>query len=314
MKESSTINIDIQSDVYTDIKEVFDVREQKVQALFNRIFHIPGKAIRPKFMALVASFAGGSWDSVRRAAVIIEVVHVASLLHDDVIDGSELRRGAETVNSLYSDKVSVLTGDYIVMKAIQMAFDHEDPEVLPVVLKSVNRMVNGEIHDSLNIGIIDEETYLNTVADKTASLFAASGELAMILSGASDEERMMGREVGECIGLAFQIVDDALDYHGEEVVMGKPENMDARTGRMTLPLIHSLRKYDSDEIHKLLQNDGAELEQLLAVVSNNGGIDYALKRAREYVERAREIVLKFSSTDAQQDLDAFLTSLIERRS
>ena len=265
-------------------------------------------------MALVASFAGGSWDDVRRAAVIIEVIHVASLLHDDVIDGSELRRGAETVNSLYTDKVSVLSGDYIVMRAVQMAFEHDNPEVLPVILTSVNRMVKGEINDSLNLGLIDEETYLKTAGDKTASLFAASAELAMVLSGASDDERRIGREIGECIGTAFQIVDDALDYRGEEVVMGKPENMDARTGRMTLPLIHSLKKYDSDEINKLLHKDGAELEKLLSVVSNNGGINYALKRAREFVDRAREIVLQFSNADAQRDLDAFLTSLIERRS
>ena len=313
MNESTTTSTDISSEIYDDILEELFATGTSISVFLKQIIEAHGKAVRPQFMAIVSSLSGGSWESLRKAAMIIEAIHIASLLHDDVLDGSGLRRGAETINSRYSDKLSILSGDYFFARAIHQAYSFSEPAVMEVILKSVERMIRGEIRDSLMSGIIDEETYVSIVADKTASLFAASGEIAVMLSGARDGERQWGHDIGEYVGTAFQIVDDALDYKGNVGVMGKPELMDAKAGRMTLPLIYSLRDYTTEEIQNLLGNGDMNAQELSEIVSRNGGIEYALERAHSYLDRARQVALKFKNSEAQGELDDFFEVLIERQ-
>ena len=313
MNESTTTSTDISSEIYTDILEELFANGTSIAAFLKQIIEARGKAVRPQFMSIVSALSGGSWESLKKAAMIIEAIHIASLLHDDVLDGSGLRRGAETINVRYSDKLSILSGDYFFARAIHLAYSYSEPAVMEVILTSVERMIRGEIRDSLMNGVIDEETYVSIVADKTASLFAASGEIAVILSGACDGERQWGRDIGEYVGTAFQIVDDALDYQGDINVMGKPELMDVKAGRMTLPLIYSLRDYDTDEKKSLLGNGDSKAHELTEIVINNGGIEYALERAHSYLDRARQIALKFKNNEAQAALNNFFETLIDRQ-
>lgn len=314
MKESVTAPADISSEVYAGIVNEMTSSDSDVQVILDQVLEIRGKAVRPLFMAMIASLVKGTWAAVRDAAVIIEAIHLASLLHDDVLDGSDLRRGVETINARYSDKVSVLTGDFIVIRAIRMAQAHRNPEVLKTVLLSVERMVNGEIRDSLVTGVIDEDTYLSIVGDKTASLFAASGELAVMLSGGSKKEVLWGRELGEYVGMAFQIVDDTLDYRGDLDTLGKPGLMDARAGRMTLPLIYSLRNYAPESIEKLLEDMAGSAGELSALVAGQGGIGYALGRAGNYLDSALKVARRFNGTRESLDsLDDFFDALVARK-
>ncbi|MCE5252375.1 polyprenyl synthetase family protein [bacterium] len=313
MSVGNGILSEIIPELYSGMRSEFFSSDPDVDVILEQVFSIHGKGTRPALMAHAASLAGGSRESLYRAAMVIEAIHVASLHHDDVLDGSGLRRGMETLNARYSDKVSVLSGDYIFIRALMMSHEIDAPGAVSVVINSVERMIRGEIRDSLASGIIDEETYLSIVGDKTASLFAASGELGVMLSGASGIERVWGRELGECVGTAFQIVDDTLDYMGDVDVMGKPGLMDVMAGRMTLPLIYTLRDFKQEKIKKLLFGSEKTVKELLSLVRSNGGIEYAVQRARDYADKARDISLRFENRKAQDELSDFLAALIDRR-
>jgi octaprenyl-diphosphate synthase len=303
---------DILTDVYHDLQTDYGSSNPVIHAILEDIFTRRGKGIRPLFMALVARLAGGEWEALRKTAAAVEAIHIASFLHDDVIDSSKLRRGAASLNTLYSNKVSVLFGDYMFLKAIKSVESIENEEVLPTLMSALERMVEGEIRESLNSGLIDEETYLSIIADKTASLFAASGELGMILLGGGEGERILARELGECVGMAFQIQDDILDFRGDTRIMGKQNFMDLQTGCFTLPLIHSLRNYDSTEIKNILSDGEHDAEVLFSVVKNNGGIDYAARQACLYIDRSREIVACFKKPGLEDDFDRFFTLVQDR--
>ncbi len=306
------ITSDIIEILHKGIKEELHSPNDDVNETIDHVLVAHGKAVRPAFMALVAQFAGGTWDSVMKAAIVIESIHVSSLLHDDVIDGSDTRRGVVTLNAKYSDKISVLTGDYIFIKAVMLCHKFEDSRATSIILQAVERMIRGEIRDSLVTGVINEETYISIAADKTASLFAAAGELGIMLSGGTENEILRGRSIGEYIGTAFQIVDDTLDYKGDSQVMGKPGLMDAIAGRMTLPLIYSLRQYNPEKIKEIISGGRSSAQKLSALVSSNGGIEYALGYARNYLDKALEVSEQFGNMDAQSSLKNFIRALIDR--
>ena len=304
---------DIVRELYADMRGELFTDDPGVNRVMKHLMLAHGKGVRPTFMALAARLVGGDWPDVRKAATVMETIHIASLLHDDVLDGSMLRRGIESVNSRYSDKVSVLSGDYVFVKAMMLSHKLGNAEVTTLVFQAVERMIRGEICDSLADGYITEERYFSIIADKTASLFAASGEIGILLSGGSSVERARGRKLGECVGMAFQIVDDALDFHGDTGEMGKPGLMDVLSGVMTLPLIHSLRSYGPSEISTMLSGGSMSVEKLSGLVRNNGGIEYALGHARAYMDRARLIAGRFENSSACDTLDEFFDVLLDRR-
>lgn len=280
--------------------------------VLDRVFAQPGKGARPVFMDMVARRNGGSWDVVRESAVIVEAVHIASLLHDDVVDGSLLRRGAATVNARYSNKVSVLLGDYLFLKAIMLAQNAGHPDIVGVIHRAVQRMIGGEVRDSLDSAPADEDAYLSTIGDKTASLFAAAGEIGIILTGGGPRERSCGRELGEAVGMAFQIIDDVLDWHGDSSRMGKPTFMDFKGGCATLPVIHALRGLDPVEAGRMLICGEEPEGGLVERVRTRGGIEYARGRAEKYIVEGRDTLGCFGDKSTDEEFERFFAMIIDR--
>lgn len=303
---------DIISDVYSDLRKKFLSSNIGLDKILGKIFSKRGKGIRPVFMCLISELVGGSWENVRKASMIIEAIHLASLLHDDVLDGADLRRGDTTINALYSDKVSILFGDHIFLNAIMMTNELRHPDAVSIIHYAVKRMVEGEISDTLKDDVITEDAYIQIIGDKTASLFAASGELGVILSGADGVEKEWARELGESLGTAFQIIDDTLDYDGNSDTMGKPKLLDVMSSNMTLPLIHSLGDMSAVEVNEFLAENKNSTVKISEFVRQNGGIEYANKRARDYSEKAREILSRFDNKKAHRDFERFFEMLVKR--
>jgi octaprenyl-diphosphate synthase len=249
-----------------------------------------GKRLRPALLYLTAGQAG---DKALYPSLAMELIHTATLLHDDVIDESPTRRGLETVNHRWNNLVSVLMGDYLFAKAFGLLVEARKPELMSAFSLATERVSVGELNQAFYTGDFDiaEESYLKVIADKTASLFACSAEAGAICAGLSEAKCNLLREYGESIGLAFQITDDLLDLIGETSKTGKMLGSDIREGWVTLPLIYSLRNGNSEykkEFKKILGGDvpQAELDRVVNFVRENGGIEYAEQKARGYVEKA----------------------------
>jgi octaprenyl-diphosphate synthase len=340
MRTSERTIPDVVGDVYETIRREFVSDNPQVSGILGRVFSTPGKGARPLFMEMIARRNGGGWESVRKAATAVEAVHIASLLHDDVVDGSKMRRGKATLHTRYSDKISILFGDYVFMKAIMIADSIGNPDAVQVIHDAVRRMIEGEIRDSLSIGPLEsgspdyrhpklcnaqlgdpskqnpgclEDAYYSIIGDKTASLFAAAGEAGIILSGGGPRERSLARDLGEAVGMAFQIIDDTLDFQGDAALMGKPTFMDLCGGFPTLPVIHALHGYDSDEVKRMLVGDTGSADSLLAVVREHGGIEYARERARGFIQKGREILEYFGDGDSDDEFGRFFEMIVGRR-
>lgn len=312
MNSKNSTDTDIIRDVYNDIGLNISSSEPVIDDILRHIFVQRGKGIRPVFMALVGKLVDGSWELLRKGAVVIEAIHNASLIHDDVVDESRLLRGIETLNVKYSDRISVLFGDFVFVKAISLAHTIDVPEAVHIIGGAVERMIEGEICESLTDEFIDEETYLRIIGNKTASLFAASGELAVLLSGIKGYKKDWARELGESVGMAFQIIDDTLDFNGETDIMGKPIFMDVMSGSITLPVIHSLRKLPSNEIEAIFADKENSLKRIKALVRRNGGIEYGGEKACEYLKNAREIIERFEKKEISAVFDGFFDMLMTR--
>jgi octaprenyl-diphosphate synthase len=301
----------IGADVYRVLRDILSSGDAAIDPILEQILSKEGKCIRPAFMELVAGLNGGTWLTVEKAAAVVEAVHLASLLHDDVLDGASHRRGVATVNARHSDKISVLFGDYIFITALHMARSIGNRDAETVLFSAVTRMVGGEIRDTLENGFCDEETYLDIIGRKTASLFAAAGEISILLTGGSTHASRMGAELGECVGIAFQIVDDALDYTGDHSLMGKPAHIDALTGNITLPLIYAMK--DMSVVERARVFDGSlSIDDICDLVVERGGIEYSLERAREYISRGKYIISQFGNTEFIDIFARFFDAVIDR--
>ena len=312
MKSTDSIISDITRDVYEDIRHSIISSDPVIDDIIRQIFAQRGKAMRPLFMALCGNLVEGTWETIRKPAMIVEAIHIASLIHDDVVDGSDLRRGKETLNARFSDKVSVLFGDYVFVKAFSIAHTICEPDVVRIIHRAVERMLEGEINEAISGKIIDEETYLKIIGNKTASLFAASGELGIICSGADGIERKWAGELGESVGTAFQIIDDTLDFTGETEVMGKPRFVDVMSGRITLPVIFSLKDLPHDEIEDIFADKDGSIEKITTLVRNNGGIEYSYEKALEYSNKAQNVLENFNNKEAISVFEEFFDMLLTR--
>ncbi|HMB99821.1 MAG TPA: polyprenyl synthetase family protein [Flavobacteriaceae bacterium] len=306
--------------------------EQKFQlsmsskvALLNRITHYivnrKGKQMRPMFVFLVAKMVSNGEISERtyRGASVIELIHTATLVHDDVVDDSNRRRGFFSINALWKNKIAVLIGDYLLSKGLLLSIDNNDFDLLKIISIAVREMSEGELLQIEKARKLDitEEVYYDIIRQKTATLIAACCSLgaASVKPNSSEIETM--RKFGELIGMAFQIKDDLFDYG--ETQIGKPTGIDIKEQKMTLPLIHVLnnasKKDKSWLINSIKKNnkDSKRVKEVIAFVKNNGGLEYAIKKMKEYQNKALQILQKYPESDYKNSLELMVNYVIDRK-
>lgn len=267
-----------------------------------------GKRLRPALVLLSAGALGYRGRTHHTLAAVVEFIHTATLLHDDVVDESALRRGQPTANTLFGNAASVLVGDFVYSRAFQMMVGAGDMRVLEVLADATNVIAEGEVLQLMNCrnADIDEESYLQVIRYKTAKLFEAAGRLGAILAGASAEAEQALATYGSHLGTAFQLIDDALDYSGEAGVIGKNIGDDLAEGKPTLPLIYAMRKGTAEEaalVRRAVATGGlAELDGVLAAIHSSGALDYTRRQAQAEADAARDALSVIPATQYRDSL------------
>lgn len=279
-----------------------------------------GKQIRPLFVFFAADLFSGITQRTYRAATLIEMLHTATLIHDDVVDDSNERRGFFSLNALWKNKISVLVGDYLLSRGLLLALEHEDFDLLKIVSNSVREMSEGELLQmekarALNI---NEEVYFEIIRKKTASLIASCLASGTASAGQPSEVVEKMRQIGEYIGIAFQIKDDILDFDFSGL-KGKPTGGDIKERKMTLPLIYTLVNSDKGTRRKIIgivKNEGSNWERvswLIEKIRASGGIEYASAQMTRYRNLALEALNEMPDTPARQSLKQLIDFTIERK-
>ena len=253
-----------------------------------------GKRIRPSLLLLAAKAQGYEGQGMVRLGAVVEMVHTATLVHDDIIDAADTRRGRPSANTTWGNAKCVLAGDWLYMQAFHIALEERNFRILDLLISLTQQMVEGELLQMESLGrAIGETEYFDLIFRKTACLFQVSMRLGSVLAGASEElEDQMG-EYGRALGMAFQIVDDVLDLTGSEEMLGKPVASDLREGKATLAVIHSIEngtEADRDTIEKVLQDQSFERvrhAEILEILTRNGSVDYAMAAAFRCTASAR---------------------------
>jgi len=276
-----------------------------------------GKRLRPLLVVLVARAAGARDPAHVKAAALIEFIHTATLLHDDVVDDSSRRRGRETANHAYGNPASVLVGDFLYSRAFQMMAELDSAPVTRVMADATNTIAAGEVMQLMNSGDPDttENRYMDVIYRKTARLFEAGAQIAAIVARAPEKVESALARYGKHLGIAFQLIDDALDYQGDSESLGKNIGDDLAEGKPTLPLIHALKHGDAGAaamIRAAIENGGAEDQgPILALVASSGGLEYTAKLAEEQAAHAREALEEVPASkfrDALAELARFAVS------
>lgn len=279
-----------------------------------------GKQIRPMFVFLSAQVSGEVNDSTHRAAALIELLHTATLVHDDVVDDSNERRGFFSVNALWKNKIAVLIGDFLLSKGLLLSLDNNDFHLLKIVSTAVREMSEGELLQIEKARRLDisEEIYFEIITKKTATLIAACCAAGTASVTGDQEAIEVARSFGTLTGIAFQIKDDLFDFGTEENI-GKPTGIDIKEKKMTLPLIYALNNcswIEKRKIINIIKNHNEESEQVRVVIDfviAKGGIAYANRIMHEYKAKALEILKQLPDNSARQSLERLLVYAIERK-
>lgn len=280
-----------------------------------------GKMMRPMLTLLAAKmFSEEMNDHAIYAAATFEFFHTASLVHDDIVDESEERRGQQSVNHAYGNQVAVLVGDFLLANSLLCAAKTQSSRLIEIVSTAAQNLACGELLqlDNVNHAEMSEEVYFEIIKNKTAALFAACAE-GGARSVFSDETAIQTmKTVGEYIGICFQIRDDIFDYDMNEVAIGKPTGNDMKEGKLTLPVIHALLTAGNDEVLALVQKvktknvTQEEINILVDFTKKNGGIDYAVMVMNDYAQKAKSLLDRFPSSDAKQALLTYIDYVIDR--
>lgn len=298
---------------------VLNSKSEWMTEAIRHLYDVSGKQLRPLFTGLIASqFAEKIPAATVEVAVVLELVHTATLIHDDVIDDSRLRRGMPTLNAVYHNNVSVLMGDYVLTSAFQKAVFLGDMKILGIIAEVGKKLTEGEIrqYETADKRVVDEAAYLDVIMNKTAVLFMACAEVGARSSGASEKEVEQCRKIGELLGCAFQIKDDIFDYYDNNV--GKPTGNDIREGKITLPLLHALQICTAEERAEmmiLLESEiisQTSIEKLILFAKEQGGIDYAERKMDTMLNEAKSLIMRFADTPRRRAL-ADLADYICRR-
>ena len=306
--------------------------EQKFQlfmsskvALLNRITHYivnrKGKQMRPMFVFLVAKMLNNGEVSERtyRGASVIELIHTATLVHDDVVDDSNRRRGFFSINALWKNKIAVLVGDYLLSKGMLMCIDNNDFDLLKIISVAVREMSEGELLQIEKARKLDitEDVYYEIIRQKTATLIAACCSLGAASVKPNTQEVESMRKFGELIGMAFQIKDDLFDYGNTQI--GKPTGIDIKEQKMTLPLIHVLNNCSKKEQDWLINSikkyntDKVRVKEVIAFVKEKGGLDYAVTKMKEFQIKALNILNSYPESPFKNSLILMVNYVIERK-
>lgn len=278
-----------------------------------------GKRIRPALVLLTAKACGKVNDSTYRGASLVEILHTATLIHDDVVDDADTRRGFPSINAVWKNKIAVLMGDYMLAKGLLLSLDNDDFQFLKITSDAVRRMSEAEILQiakSKDLDI-DETTYLKIISDKTASLLSTCCQIGA--TSVTADERIIGwmRLYGENVGMVFQIRDDLLDYVGRKSITGKPTGLDMKEKKLTLPLIHAFTKApktQSKHILSIIKNGAKrrDVESVVEFAHEFGGIDYTIRKARHYSELALDAIDHLPTSLAKDSLAQFVDYVMER--
>lgn len=293
----------------------------KVSLLDKIMYYIvqrKGKQVRPMFVFFAAKLLGTINESTHRGAALIELLHTATLVHDDVVDDAEERRGFFSINALWKNKIAVLVGDYLLSKGLLLSIDHDDFHLLKIVSKAMKEMSEGELLQmersrSLNL---DEAVYFDIIRQKTASLIASSCAVGLSSSCEDLEMRQKAWDMGETIGMAFQIRDDLFDYGSANV--GKPTGIDIREKKLTLPIIYALNHATkSDKKHivntvKRYHNDKKKVAEVIDFVWKSGGIEYTRDTMNDYRNKAIALLYEFPDNEGRKGLEQLIRFTIER--
>lgn len=279
-----------------------------VKQIAEYIISAGGKRIRPMLVLLIANAYGYHGTNHRELAAVIEFIHTATLLHDDVVDESSLRRGRKTANALFGNAASVLVGDFLYSRAFQMMLTVDDMRVMSIVAEATNVIAEGEVLQLLNMHNADvtEEQYLQVIRSKTAKLFEAAAQLGALVAGAPDLAIESTAEYGRSLGTAFQLIDDVLDYSGNAADIGKNVGDDLREGKPTLPLIYLMQHGTSAErklVRDCIENgDEQHFDQILVAITTSGALDYTRRAAEQSAQRAAQSISSLSNSQFKKSL------------
>ncbi|KAA0993920.1 polyprenyl synthetase family protein [Dyadobacter aurulentus] len=286
--------------------------------IMNYIVRRKGKQLRPMFVFLSAGVCGNITESTYRGGALIELLHTATLVHDDVVDDSNYRRGFFSVNALWKNKIAVLVGDYLLSRGLLLSVDHEEFELLKIVSTAVRELSEGELLQIEKARRLDinEEVYYQIIRQKTASLIASCCAVGASSVGAGQEVVKQMHAFGEKVGMAFQIKDDLFDYGEEEI--GKPLGIDIKEKKMTLPLIYALNQsgwLEKRRIINIIRNEShkpGKVKEVIDFVKNSGGLRYAQEVMQRYVAEAQVILGQFADSPHRRSLEQLVQFTIER--
>jgi len=303
-------------------EERFKASMQSSVPLLDRITHYivkrKGKQIRPMFVFFAASLCGGVTEATHRGAALVELLHTATLVHDDVVDNSYQRRGFFSINALWKNKIAVLVGDFLLAKGMDLSLANNDFQLLRIVNEAVKQMSEGELLQIEKVRRMDvgEPVYYEVIRQKTASLIASCCASGAASAGADDDTVEKMRLFGEKIGIAFQIKDDMFDFGTDDV--GKPLGIDIKEKKITLPLIYALNNAKSSERKRIINlvknhnDEAAKIAEIIRFVKDSGGMQYAESQMKKYQDAAFEILNTFPPGEARTGLEQLVRYTTER--
>jgi len=317
--------------IKTPISEEMKLFEQKFYesmksnvALLDKVTRFivttKGKQMRPMFVFLCAKLVGNVNEKTFRGASMIELIHTATLVHDDVVDESFKRRNFFSINALWKNKIAVLVGDYLLSKSVLLSTDNKDFDLLSVIARTIREMSEGELLQLEKARKLDitEDVYYEIIRQKTATLIAACCEVGVLSNNVDEATAKKMQEFGTLTGMAFQIKDDLFDYQTSNII-GKPVGIDIKEQKMTLPLIYTLKNASPENYKKYFatikryNNDSKKVRELVEFVKSSGGMDYAIQTMKNYQQKALDILAEFPDSEAKKSLKLMLDYVISRK-
>ena len=298
--DMDAVDLEIRSKLESDVPLVKQVGEYIISA--------GGKRIRPALAVLFANAHGYQGKSHHTLAAIVEFIHTATLLHDDVVDESSLRRGRQTANALFGNAASVLVGDFLYTRSFQMMVGLQNMRIMDILADATNVIAEGEVLQLLNMHDpeVSEQRYLQVIRSKTAKLFEAATSLGALIAGANETDIEAAAEYGRCLGTAFQLIDDVLDYSGNAADIGKNVGDDLREGKPTLPLIYLMQhgtEYQRNLVREcILNGESSKFDEILETITTSGALEYSRKQAEQASNQAIDALNLLPETEFRQAL------------